>query len=117
MRPRCSVWADLTERRTAYFAVRDELLEIQPPGSRPWAYWAIDVGELPSWPLGEQVWLFERGPLSPDEEAAILATDRVSPQPAAALIRAKRRVPERAARVPEPLAVDDEKPDPAWSEV
>ncbi len=65
----CSEWAAVEERREVYWACREELLEMN-DGTRPWAYWAIEIGEHPK---DEALYLAEHGLLSPAEEGHICA--------------------------------------------
>jgi hypothetical protein len=97
----CSEWATVEERREVYWSVRDEVFETN-PGTRGWAYWAIEVGEHPS---NEALWLAEHNMLSAVEEGQIVAwsdgaeaSGAVNPHKAAAdIIRARRKDVERGS--------------------
>lgn len=99
----CSEWATPEERREAYWACRDELLEGDRAGDRPWAFWAIEVGVHP--PGNEPSWLVEHDMLTPAEAGQILSwsdmaeASVIPPEssastnrygPAAAIIRRRR---------------------------
>ncbi len=94
----------MSPARSAWWAARDELLAIEPSGSRPWGCYAVELGEHPSGRVGETGWLAERGLLSSDEEAELLAWEPLSRPPngvspyaaAATIIRARRGIPEPA---------------------
>lgn len=90
-----SAFVSDVEREQAYFAPQVHARNQSRHPVLGWWKYESGIGAQPRGPgVDEGAWLAEHVQLTPVEEAAILAGDRLMPKPAATIIRARRGIPE-----------------------